>query len=112
MTQIIENTNFRTRMDNLVDGQLLVIPWPTGFIAGTVSVNAASSTVAGLVHARSGGSPLTVSLSSLANFVVTSTDLTASPPALGTGKITIGRSITGFQIHSGGVFGVTTTFLG
>lgn len=113
MTQTIQNTSFRTVLENMVDGQLLTIPWPTGFIAGLVTVNANSSTVAGLIHARSGGSPITAAMTTpLANLVVTSTDLSISPPASGSGKITIGRSSAGFQVHAGADFTVAVTFLG
>lgn len=113
MTQLIENTNFRTVQLNMTDGQLVTIPWPTGFIAGTVCVNANSSTIGGLVHARSGGSPITVALATpLANLTITSTDLTAAPPASGTNKITVGRSTTGFQLHAGFSATVAVTFLG
>lgn len=113
MTQLIENTSFRTLTFNMVDNQLTTIPWPTGFIAGAVIVNANSSTVGGIVHARSGGSPFTVALSTpLSNLTVTSTDISLSPPAGGTNKITVGRTSVGLQLHSGGSFSVTVTFLG
>jgi hypothetical protein len=113
MTQQIENTSYRTVLLTMTDGQLLTIPWPTGFVAGSVSVNANSSTVAGLVHARAGGSPLTVAMAPpLSNLTITTTDLTLSPPASGTGKLTVGRSLAGFQVHVGAAFTVVVTFLG
>lgn len=113
MTQLIENSNFRTQKTAMADGQLLIIPWPSGFVAGMVSVNADSSTAAGLIHARAGGAPITVAMTPpLSNLTVTSTDLTLAPPASGTAKLTVGRSVDGFQVHAGAAFTVTITFLG
>lgn len=113
MTQVIENTNFRTLQTSMTDGQLITIPWPNGFVAGTVAINANSTTIAGLVHARSGGSPFTLTMGTpLANLVITSSDLSVSPPASGTGKLTVGRSATGLQLHAGGEFTTSVTFLG
>lgn len=113
MTQLIENTSFRTSRVTLSDGQLITILWPNDFQAGTVLVNAGSSTVAGIVHARSGGSPVLVAMATpLTNLTVSSTDISVAPPASGTGKLTVGRTSTGLQLHAGGAFTVSVTFLG
>lgn len=113
MTQLIENTSFRTTQFVMSDGQLTTIPWPDRFVAGTVFVNANNATIGGLMHARSGGNPIILQLATpLANLTITSTDLTAAPPASGTGKITVGRSTAGFQLHAGLAATVAVTFLG
>lgn len=113
MTQLIENTSFRTSRVTLSDGQLITIPWPNDFQAGTVLVNANSASVAGIIHARSGGSPiLTAMATPLANLTVSSSDISVTPPAAGTGKITVGRTSVGLQVHSGGALTTSVTFIG
>lgn len=110
--QLIENTSFRTVKDQLSDGELLLIPWPDTFSAGCVSVGANGSSTGALIHARAGVSPSIQAFSALANAVVTSADISISPPPPGTGKITIGRTSFGLQVHAGGSFSVSITFLG
>lgn len=113
MTQLIENTVFRTVQMVMTDGQLTTIPWPSGFVSGTVLVNANSTSVAGIIHARSGVSPILAAMATpLANLTVSSSDISATPPASGTGKITVGRTSVGLQVHSGGALTTSVTFIG
>lgn len=112
MNQTIENTNFRTSKDRLSDGELWLIPWPDTFSAGCVVVGANGSSTGALIHVRAGSSPSIQPFVALANVTVTSTDISLSPPASGTGKITVGRSVAGLQVHSGGSFSVAITFIG
>lgn len=112
MNQTIENTNFRTSKGRLSDGELWLIPWPDTFSAGCVVVGANGSSTGALIHARAGGSPSIQPFVALANATVTSTDISLSPPASGTGKITVGRSTEGLQVHAGAALTIAVTFLG
>ena len=112
MNQTIENTNFRTSKDQLSDGELWVIPWPATFSAGCVVVGANGSSTGALIHVRAGSSPQILPFVALANVTVTSTDISLAPPASGTGKITVGRSAEGLQVHAGASLSVSITFLG
>lgn len=110
--QKIENSTVRSFKKLFSDGELVLIPWPKDMSSAIVAISANSTSIGGLVLARTGSSPTTVPVSALADLVVTSSDISVLPPAAGTGKVTIGRTVDGLQIHAGGKNTISVAFLG